>query len=101
MTVNKRASPPFLGPELRAPVASDLQRVQAHVIEAHEYDELPELTDDMLARGTVNKGGRPRSNNPRKLISIRLPEDVIQRWRATGPGWQTRMADKLTKAAPK
>lgn len=101
MTANKRASPRFLGSDLRAPVASDLQRVQAHVIEAHEYDELPELTDDMLARGTVNKGGRPRSDNPRKLISIRLPEDIIQRWRATGPGWQTRMADKLSKAAPK
>jgi uncharacterized protein (DUF4415 family) len=45
---------------------------------------------------------RKRSSwNPRKLISIRLPEDVIERWRATGPGWQTRMADRLAKAPPK
>ena len=64
-------------------------------------DELPELTDDMLARGRVNKGGRPRSPNPRKLISIRLPEDVIERWRATGPGWQTRMAGRLAKVQSK
>lgn len=81
--------------------SSDLARVDAHVIQPHEYDELPELTDEMLARGTVNKGGRPRSANPRKLISIRLPEDVIQRWRATGPGWQTRMAGRLEKLQPK
>jgi uncharacterized protein (DUF4415 family) len=82
-------------------LGSDLKRVDAHVIQKQEYDELPELTDDMLARGRVNKGGRPRSENPRKLISIRLPESVIERWRATGPGWQTRMADRLAKAQPK
>jgi uncharacterized protein (DUF4415 family) len=82
-------------------LGSDLRRVDAHVIQRQEYRELPELTDDMLARGRVNKGGRPRSANPRKLISIRLPENVIQRWRATGPGWQTRMADRLTKVQPK
>ena len=89
MTARKRVS--------RRSSGSDLRRVDAHVIQRHEYKELPELTDEMLARIKVNKGGRPRSENPRKLISLRLPEDVIQRWRATGPGWQTRMADRLSK----
>ncbi|MBK8577541.1 MAG: BrnA antitoxin family protein, partial [Candidatus Accumulibacter sp.] len=42
-----------------------------------------------------NRGGRPKSLNPRRLISLRLPEDVISKWRATGPGWQTRMAERL------
>jgi len=92
MTESKRSSPRALG--------SDLEKVAAHVIQPEEYDELPELTDDMLARGKVNKGGRPRSENPRRLISIRLPEDVILKWRATGPGWQTRMAEKLARVAP-
>ncbi len=93
MTASKRASPRSLG--------SDLAKVAAHVIQAEEYDELPELTVDMLARGHVNKGGRPRLENPKKLISIRLPEDVIEKWRATGPGWQTRMAEKLVRVAPR
>ena len=93
MTASKRTSPRSLG--------SDLAKVAAHVIQPEEYDELPELTDDMLARGTVNKGGRPRSENPKKLISIRLPEDVILKWRATGPGWQTRMAVKLARVVPR
>ena len=93
MTASKRASRPSLG--------SDLSRVAAHVIQPQEYDELPELTEEMLARGKVNKGGRPRSANPKRLISIRLTEDVVQRWRATGPGWQTRMAEKLARSAPK
>jgi uncharacterized protein (DUF4415 family) len=76
---------------------SDLARVDAHVIVKGEYEELPELTEDMLARATVNKGGRPVSQNPRKLLSIRLPADVIDRWKATGPGWQTRMAERLSQ----
>ena len=89
MNANKRAS-------LRS-LKSDLARVDAHRIKAEEYEELPELTDDMLARAKVNKGGRPLSRNPRKLISLRLPADVIERWKATGPGWQTRMAERLSK----
>ena len=26
-----------------------------------------------------------------------LPADVIERWRASGPGWQTRMAERLAR----
>lgn len=76
---------------------SDLAHVDAHTVKPDEYEELPELTDDMLSRATVNKGGRPLSSNPRKLISLRLPVEVIERWKATGPGWQTRMAELLSK----
>jgi uncharacterized protein (DUF4415 family) len=76
---------------------SDLARVDAHAIQAEEYEELPELTEAMLARAEVNKGGRPQSPNPRKLISLRLPVDVIERWKATGAGWQTRMVERLSK----
>lgn len=71
--------------------------VEAHVIQPSEYEELPKLTDEMLARAVVNKGGHPRSRNPRKLITLRLPADVIEQWRATGPGWQTRMAERLSR----
>ncbi len=90
MTVGKAASPRTL--------KSNLAKIDAHVVQAAEYDELPELTDEMLARAAVNKGGRPRTTNPRQLITLRLPADVIERWRATGPGWQTRMAERLSRA---
>ena len=59
--------------------------------------ELPELTEAMLERGTFRMGGRPVSPNPRKQITIRLPADVIEKWRATGPGWMTRMAARRSK----
>ena len=48
MTASKRASPHSLD--------SDLAKVAAHVIQPEEYDELPELTDGMLARGKVSGG---------------------------------------------
>lgn len=81
----------------RRTLKSDLAKVDAHLIRPHEYKELPELTERALSRAVVNKGGRPRSPNPRKLISIRLPVEVIETWKATGPGWQTRMAARLSK----
>ena len=89
MNAKRNASPRSLG--------SDLAQVDRHQIQPDEYIELPEITDEMLARGKVNKGGRPRLANPRQLISLRLPADVIARWKATGPGWQTRMADRLSE----
>src|SRR3954463_7287566 len=88
-TVKKRSS--------RRTLKSDLAKVDAHEIRSHEYRDLPELTPRALARAVVNKGGRPRSANPKKLIPLRLPADVIDRWRATGPGWQTRIAQRLSK----
>jgi uncharacterized protein (DUF4415 family) len=90
MAAKKRASRRSLG--------SDLKRVDAHVIKRHEYEDAPELTEEMLRRMVVKKRGRPVAENPRKLMTLRLPADVIERWKATGPGWQTRMADRLAKS---
>ena len=71
-------------------LTSDLARVDAHVLQASEYDELPELTDDMLARGKVKRGGRPVAIDPRLQVTIRLPASTLERWKASGSGWQTR-----------
>jgi len=89
MNASKRAS--------RRYVKSDLLRGDAHAVKESEFRGPPELTEDVTMRATVNRGGRPRSANPRRSISLRLPADVIERWRATGPGWQTRMAEELSK----
>ena len=89
MNANKTAS--------RHTLKSDMARVDAHILKKEEYEDLPELTEEMLSRATVNKGGRPLSPNPRRLISLRLPAEVIELWKATGPGWQTRMAERLSK----
>lgn len=79
---------------------SDLKRVDAHKVEANEYGELPELSDTMVKRGIVRRAGRPIAADPRRLVTIRLPESVLAAWKATGPGWQTRIAELLSKRHP-
>lgn len=69
-------------------------------------DDLPEIDDSWIAEADLFHGkklvrrGRPNLKNPRQLLSLRLPAPIIERWRATGPGWQTRMAEVLEKSAP-
>ena len=85
-------------PASRRTLGSDLERVDAHVIKPEEYEELPELTDEMLDRAVFKKAGRPKAVHPKQMINLLLPPEVIAKWRATGPGWQTRMAKRLEKA---
>lgn len=83
-------------PKSARTLKSDLDRVDRHKIKAGEYADLPELTDEMLMRGTIKRAGRPVALDPRRQITIRLPESVLAAWKASGPGWQTRMAKLLS-----
>lgn len=58
---------------------SDLTRVDAHKIQPHEYDEVPELIDEDFSKGTFKRAGRPVAADPCKLVSIRLPGSVLKR----------------------
>lgn len=37
----------------------------------------------------------------KRPISLRIDADVLESYRATGPGWQGRMNDALRKAMPR
>jgi uncharacterized protein (DUF4415 family) len=79
------------------PTHTDLAKFDAHIIAPEEYDDLPEWTEEMFAEGNEYIGeklirrGRPRSASPKEAINIRLSADVLERFRATGQGWQTRI----------
>ena len=69
-------------------------------------DEVPDLTDEWFAtadlyRGgkLVRKGGRPKSEAPKQAVNIRLDADLVAHYRASGPGWQSRINDALRKVA--
>jgi uncharacterized protein (DUF4415 family) len=70
-------------------------------------EDVPEITDAWLAGADQYEGkklvrrGRPPLENPRRLLSLRLPPTTIEKWKATGPGWQTRMVKVLEQSAPK
>jgi uncharacterized protein (DUF4415 family) len=60
-------------------------------------DVLPEIFSPKTAAKMLKSRGRPKSGNARTSISLRLPPETLARWKATGPGWQTRMAEALSK----
>jgi uncharacterized protein (DUF4415 family) len=80
---------------------TDFAKVDAHVVQPEEYDEVPELTDDAAAEAEVYhanrpaRRGRPRTGNAKEAINIRLSQDVLTAFRETGPGWQTRIDEAL------
>ncbi len=67
-------------------------------------DDAPELTDEWFETADVYDGekliskGRPKSDNPKKAISLRVDADVLDRFKADGRGWQGRMNEALRKA---
>ncbi len=63
-------------------------------------DVLPELLQAEAAARLLRPRGRPKSENPRTPISLRLPPETLAAWKASGPGWQTRMAELLTRRRP-
>lgn len=42
------------------------------------------------------KGGRPKSG--KVVVTLRLSPDVIEKFKATGPGWQARIDEALRRA---
>jgi uncharacterized protein (DUF4415 family) len=50
------------------------------------------------ANGTLTKPGRPKSDDPKKQVTLRLDSIVLEKFRATGPGWQSRINAELRKA---
>jgi uncharacterized protein (DUF4415 family) len=86
---------------LRPFTEEDEARIQREI--AADPDA-PEATDEELANPMTfaeamrkNRGGRPRLENPKQQVTVRLDADLIGAMRATGRGWQVRMNEILRK----
>jgi uncharacterized protein (DUF4415 family) len=68
-------------------------------------DDAPELTKEWFEQADLYHGkklirrGRPKTDAPKKLVSLRLDPDVVEHFRDSGPGWQGRINEILRKAA--
>jgi uncharacterized protein (DUF4415 family) len=80
-----------------------LKKVDRHVVRRHEYDEIPELKDEWFAAadhrraGKLVRRGRPKSDDPKQLVSLRLDADVLRWFKRTGAGYQSRIGDVLKR----
>ena len=72
-----------------------------------DSDDAPELTKEWFASADLYRGdklvrrGRPPKENPKVLQTIRIDADVLEAFKETGHGWQTKMNEVLRKAVPK
>jgi uncharacterized protein (DUF4415 family) len=110
-------------PESKRILGSNLARLDATTDEeiarqiAEDPDTAPELTEDFFEHAEVwhgnrylgrgkdfreggNRGGRPKGSGTKEMVTLRLDKDVLERFRAGGPGWQTRVNDALRSVAP-
>lgn len=67
-------------------------------------DDVPDLSapewQAKFATAKVQRGpGRPKAVTPKVSTTIRLSPEVLEYFRAGGPGWQTRIDETLRKAA--
>src|SRR5262245_18895936 len=90
---------------LRMKATKHLRKGEASSSTWVDPDDAPEWTDEMFERADLYHGdrlirrGRPPSDNPKKALKLRIDADVVEHFRATGPGWQTRINDALRRAA--
>ncbi len=74
-------------------------------------DDAPEWSDEAFERAELSVGGevvreasgtlkrgRPKSANPKLLVTLRLDSEVIEHFKGDGPGWQSRIKDARTQA---
>jgi uncharacterized protein (DUF4415 family) len=90
-------------PAKKPVLGSDLKKVDRHIVRSHEYDEIPELSREWFAAADYNRGGklvrrgRPKSDDPKQLVSLRLDADVLRWFKRTGAGYQSRIGDVLRR----
>ena len=90
-------------PAKKRALGSDLKKVDRHVVQPHEYGEISELTDEFFQRadhrraGKLIARGRPKSDDPEQLVSLRLDADVLRWFKQTGAGYQSRIGDVLRR----
>jgi uncharacterized protein (DUF4415 family) len=76
-----------------------------------DWDDVqsPELTDEQMAKAkpfaevfpelaaSIRKGRGPNKAPTKKLVSLRLSGQVIEAYKAKGPGWQSRIDADLRR----
>ena len=80
--------------------AEDLEAVKSPPLtekQLAQFRPIREAAPEILA--LVRRFRGPQKRPTKRLVSLRLDPDVIEHFRARGPGWQVRINAALRKAA--
>jgi uncharacterized protein (DUF4415 family) len=89
----------------RRVLGGNLNTIDTHILGPDNYAEIPELTDPWFDKSLAHRDveplrrGRPKAASTKQQVTLRLDRDVLDRFRETGEGWQSRINEALRKAA--
>jgi uncharacterized protein (DUF4415 family) len=87
---------------------TDAEEAEIQAMIASDTDN-PELTDEQIAQArpfaevfpelaaSIRKGRGPNKAPTKKLVSLRLSGQVIEKYKQGGPGWQSRIDEDLKR----
>ncbi len=77
-------------PAIAMPTASENRAITSAVKADTDAQPLtPKQLKAMVPLRTLR--GRPKSENPKQLVSVRYSQEVLTYFKSTGEGWQSRM----------
>jgi uncharacterized protein (DUF4415 family) len=83
--------------EIQAGMAKDPDNPEWTEEEFSKARPFAEVFPDLME--SINRSrGRPNLEMPKKLVTLRLDQDVVEKFRATGKGWQSRINDVLKRS---
>lgn len=97
-------------PKLDLPPITDEEEARIQTGIAADADN-PEITDEQFERArpfaeafpelaaNLRRTRGPQRTPTKQLVSLRVDQDVLDRFKATGSGWQSRMNEALRRAA--
>jgi uncharacterized protein (DUF4415 family) len=76
------------------PTAGEDARITRGI--AADPDAAPDLSKPVA--GVVRRTGRPLKPDRKISVTLRLDREVVERFKATGAGWRTRINEALKRA---
>ncbi len=72
---------------------TDIEEAQINAAAIADPDNSP-LTDNELQQFR-RAPGRPQGSGKKEQVTLRIDAEILEQFRATGNGWQTRINDAL------
>lgn len=82
---------------IQAGIAADPDNPEVTAAQARQARPFAEAFPELAA--TLRRSRGPQKAPTKQLVSLRLDSAIVEAFKATGPGWQTRMNDALRVAA--
>ena len=81
------------GHRIRVPTPEEDRRITAAALS--DPDNPPLTERELASMRPAKKRGRPSKAVPKVLLTVRLDPEIVEYFKATGPGWLTRINEAL------